>query len=278
MESELHYKQIISSQKQQIDTLVAQLEDQSISYMEAELHHKHLVATLVTQLEDQSRNSVESLSAVAYAQAEHKLAGEQQLKQDYEALLDLCQQNALHAIQAVVDEMIMQEQSQQQATVWVEPMNKSSTMLENADIKETRNNEEEIVMARDLAGFVLQTKLDEYAESLPTYKDNNGHDTLSTNEQSPDTTTPLRFYVSNSTPLDESANNSPSTEKYYDSYLTLDDESIVEEEYNEESGDVVYGYPDEDETEEEEVFQFENEEDFDGYEEGFNDKERFGDE
>jgi hypothetical protein len=199
MESELHYKQLISTQKQQIDALITQLEDQTKSYMEAELHHKQLVTTLMTQLEDQSRNSAETLIAVVFAQAERKLVEEQQLKQDYEALLDLCQENALHAIQAVVDEMILQEHSLQPASVWLEPMNKSKTELEKADIKDSSN----IYVKKNDKAFMLRTKEDE-------------------------------------------------------------------------TGTVVNEYPDDDQTEEEEIF--ENEEDFDGYEEGFDDEELFGDE
>jgi hypothetical protein len=256
MESELHYKQLISNQKQQIDALIAKLEDQSKSYMETELHHKQLVTTLLTELDDQSRNSAETLNAVVFAQAERKLVEEQQLKQDYEALLDLCQENALHAIQAVVDEMILQEHSQQPASVWLEPIPK----LENASFKDSSNIYVKKILATDVEALMLHPKEDEDAHSLL------GQDT------------PISLDVSNSTSLDESANykeNNPFTEEYNASHLLVGDESIVEE-LNTETGTVVNEYPDEDQTEEEEVF--ENEEDIDGYIEGFDDEEWFGDE
>jgi hypothetical protein len=116
------------------------------------------------------------------------------------------------------------------------------------------------ILATDVEALMLHPKEDEDAHSLL------GQDT------------PISLDVSNSTSLDESANykeNNPFTEEYNASHLLVGDESIVEE-LNTETGTVVNEYPDEDQTEEEEVF--ENEEDIDGYIEGFDDEEWFGDE
>lgn len=222
LELELH-------QKKKIDALSSQLEDQTKNCMELDLHHKQLIASLVTQLEDQSKSSMESLNAVVLAQAEQKLIEEQQWKQDCEALLEICQENAMHAIQAVVDEVLLDGQHKKPPSVLFEQMgntedNKEKTwqQVEEQWIDKNRKDHDNLIMTveeyvgkevvRNFKTYVpdsipgtsenFKEAVDEDGDSLPAFELNDKNENFSISKSI------LEFEKENKKSVHEGANQS----------------------------------------------------------------------